>query len=372
MPKRGENIHKRKDGRWEGRYIIGRNNLGKAIYKSVYGKSYTEVKNKLVDIIKNPKYVTCSNCKEYNFRDVIELWMEANRVKFKGATENKYQYLIDTHIAPDLGNIKLSKMSAQIINSFINDKVSNGRIKQEGGLSASYVKSMMLIINSVLQFAVKEDMCPPMSSEIIKPRVEKQEIKILTQFEQKQLEKELTTNIDSTKLGILISLYAGLRIGEICALKWENIDFTNKVICVRSTVARVLDENKKSISIIDKPKTKSSVRDIPISSSLLPYIIQVKRNSKSDFVISDKLDFINPRTYEYRYHKVLKSANVPPINYHALRHTFATRCVEVGVDVKSLSEMLGHANVSITLNTYVHSSMELKRNQIEKLSSLSA
>lgn len=215
-------------------------------------------------------------------------------------------------------------------------------------------------------------MCKPLSSRIIKPKTEIRSIKILTPYEQKKLEQELIIDMDCTKLGILISLYAGLRIGEICALKWENIDLNNQVICIRSTIARVLDDSKKSILIIDKPKTKSSTRDIPIASLLLPYLYEMNKKRSSDFVVSDRSDFISPRTYEYRYHKILKKSGLPPINYHALRHSFATRCIEVGVDVKSLSEMLGHSNVSITLNTYVHSSMDLKRSQIEKLSTLSA
>lgn len=375
MAKRGENIHKRKDGRWEGRIIIDRDTTGKAIYKSIYGKSYSEVKQKLVNKIKKEELTNDLNTesyREYLFKDVLILWLKNNRIKFKGATENKYQYLIDTHIIPALGDIKLSKISAITVNNFLENKLLNGRIDKNGGLSNSYVKTMMQIITSTLNFAAEENMCKPLSSRIIKPKTEIRSIKILTPYEQKKLEQELIIDMDCTKLGILISLYAGLRIGEICALKWENIDLNNQVICIRSTIARVLDDSKKSILIIDKPKTKSSTRDIPIASLLLPYLYEMNKKRSSDFVVSDRSDFISPRTYEYRYHKILKKSGLPPINYHALRHSFATRCIEVGVDVKSLSEMLGHSNVSITLNTYVHSSMDLKRSQIEKLSTLSA
>lgn len=375
MAKRGENIHKRKDGRWEGRIIIDRDTTGKAIYKSIYGKSYSEVKQKLVNKIKKQELTNDLNTesyREYLFKDVLILWLKNNRIKFKGATENKYQYLIDTHIIPALGDIKLSKISAITVNNFLENKLLNGRIDKNGGLSNSYVKTMMQIITSTLNFATEENMCKPLSSRIIKPKTEIRSIKILTPYEQKKLEQELIIDMDCTKLGILISLYAGLRIGEICALKWENIDLNNQVICIRSTIARVLDDSKKSILIIDKPKTKSSTRDIPIASLLLPYLYEMNKKRSSDFVVSDRSDFISPRTYEYRYHKILKKSGLPPINYHALRHSFATRCIEVGVDVKSLSEMLGHSNVSITLNTYVHSSMDLKRSQIEKLSTLSA
>lgn len=181
-------------------------------------------------------------------------------------------------------------------------------------------------------------------------------------------------NIDETKLGILISLNTGLRIGEVCALSWDDIDFERQIFHIRSTVARVksMDSGVNSKLIIDKPKTKSSLRDIPIPSKLLTILVSMKKQSKGKYVVSAENSFVSPRTYEYRYHKILDEYNIPSVNYHTLRHTFATRCIEVGVDVKTLSEILGHANVSITLNTYVHSSMELKRQQLEKLSILSA
>ena len=364
MPKRGENIHKRKDGRWEGRYKKGVDSTGKTKYGSVYGKTYKEVKAKLTNILQSSMQEPTPN-KEYSFKEVLLLWMKINCMKYKGATETKYQYLIDMHILPDLGHIKISQLTALTINSFLNQKLQSGRLDKSGGLSPSYVRSMMLIINSALQFAVNEQMCLPLHTPICKPSVEKKELQILSLRDQKKLEAQLCCDMDTTKLGILLSLHTGMRIGEVCALTWEDIDFSEHIIHVRSTVARV-----KNGLIIDRPKTKSSLRDIPITSVLLPLLLAMKQRSNSRFVISDNGSFISPRTYEYRYHRLLARYGIPSICYHSLRHTFATRCFEVGVDVKSLSEILGHANVSITLNTYVHSSMDLKRKQIEKLVAL--
>lgn len=313
MPKRGENIHKRKDGRWEGRYIKDRDFAGRAIYKSVYGKSYAEVKYKLSEIIKNPSLNDLNCYKEYLFKDILSMWLQANKMNFKGATENKYQYLIDTHIIPDLGEMKMSRITAKTINAFIENKIQNGGIKNNESLSNSYVRSMMLIINSAIQFAVDEHMCRPLNGKISKPKLEKNEITIFTPFEQKRLEFSCQSNIDCTKIGVLLSLYAGLRIGEICALKWSDIDLSNRIIHIRSTVARVIcnDGLQKSAFILDKPKTESSIRDIPISSVLLPYLIEMNRKSNSEFVISNKTEFLNIRTYEYRYKKLLKSAGLP-------------------------------------------------------------
>lgn len=198
---------------------------------------------------------------------------------------------------------------------------------------------------------------------------------MLSSQQQLVLESLLQTDTDETKLGILISLYAGLRIGEICALTWNDIDLNNKVIYVRNTVVRVKSaagDSAKTHLIIDTPKTAASLRCIPICSTLLSALTSCSARATSQYVVSYTSNFVSPRTYDYRFKKLLDACQIPRINYHALRHTFATRCIEAGVDVKSLSEILGHGDVSITLNTYVHSSMDLKRIQLEKIACVSA
>lgn len=376
MSKRGDNIHKRKDGRWEGRYKKGRKPDGSIMYGSIYAKSYREVKTKLSEIAKEMPEQNTPLTSEKTFGDVLELWMENNRIRLKGGTINKYRNLIDTHIMPELGSVKLNNITSTVVNNFLTQKLQKGRIDKTGGLSASYVRSIMLIVNSAIKFAVAEQMCLPLKTPIMKPSNSKTEITVLSVDEQKRLETHLRSDLDPTKAGIYISLHTGLRIGEICALAWDDVDFKNRIIKIRHTVARVRDAERKKESatklIIDTPKTPSSTRDIPISSDLLPILEEIHNFSSSAYVISETTEFISPRTYEYRYHRLLDESGIASVNYHALRHTFATRCIEAGVDVKSLSEILGHSNVGITLNTYVHSSMELKRSQLEKLSSISA
>lgn len=374
MSKRGDNIHKRKDGRWEGRYKNGRKPDGRIRYGSVYGRSYREVKEKLEIISSEGGKTLLSRKTEKCFDEVLALWMENNKLRLKGGTINKYQNLIDAHISPELGAIRLSELTSTRINSFLSEKMSSGKLNEKGGLAPSYVRSIMLVISAALKFAVEEDLCLPLKTPICKPTINKPEISILSLKEQKGLETYLLHELDPTRTGILLSLHTGLRIGEVCALLWEDIDLVCGIIKVRHTVARVKSDDSSNATrlIIDTPKTKASIRDIPISSSLLPLLMKMKEDSVSPYVISDTNSFVNPRTYEYRYHRILEKCNINSINYHALRHTFATRCIEVGVDVKSLSEMLGHANVGITLSTYVHSSMDMKRSQLEKLSLLCA
>lgn len=376
MSRKGENIRKRKDGRWEGRYKKGIKENGTTDYGSVYGKTYKETKHKLIIAKQNLAAKTVPKNVERRFGEVLKLWEQTNQIRLKGGTKQRYEYLIETHISPELGKLKLSQLTSTTINTFLLKKLQNGRLDGKGGLAPSYVSSIMIVISAAINFAVAEQMCPPLKTPIYRPTAEAEELQILSLEEQLLLEEFVKNELTPTKVGIMISLYTGLRIGEVCALSWDDIDLKNQVIHVRHTVARVKNDNPaskgKTKLIIDEPKTKASKRDVPIPSTLFSIIQEYKCISTSEFIVSDKTVFISPRTFEYRYHKVLDMCGVSSVNYHALRHTFATRCIEAGVDVKSLSEVLGHANVSITLNTYVHSSMSMKKCQLEKLTALTA
>lgn len=375
MPKRGENIRKRADGRWEGRYKVETPLNAKTKYHSVYGKTYKEVKDKIRLILSQTALLNEKKQQQpILIKEAIIQWMNSNKSMHKGATEVRYEYLIEKHIIPELGDTPLSSVTSSLLTDFMNRKFEHGSLNGDGILSPAYVRSIMSVVVSVLQYAGNEGLCPPLHIKLQKPSIDKRERKVLSVFDQNRLEAALMHNIDATKLGILISLNTGLRIGEVCALSWNDIDFERQIFHIRTTVARVksTEIGVRSKLIIDKPKTKSSLRDIPISSKLLPVLVFMKNQSNGKYVVSADNRFVSPRTYEYRYHKILDAYNIPSVNYHTLRHTFATRCIEVGVDVKTLSEILGHASVSITLNTYVHSSIDLKRKQIEKLATFSA
>ena len=339
-------------------------------YLSIYGRTYGEVKKRMKQqrgTILQKDLISKSN---KSFDDVLKMWIENNRLKNKGGTINKYQSMIDAHISPALGNVKITQITAFMVNTFLQEKLENGRLDGKGGLSSSYVRTLMIIIQSAIKFAVDEQLREPLKSPILKPSITKKDLEILSRDEQKRLEENVMCSADPTRLGIYISLQTGLRIGEVCALSWNDIDFENQIIRVRHTIARIRDEGcekNRTKLIVDDPKTKSSVRDIPISPFLTDMLRSSYEISDSEYVVSTTPGFVSPRTYDYRYHKIIAVLGITQVNYHALRHTFATRCIEAGVDVKSLSEILGHANVAITLNTYVHSSMDMKRTQLEKM-----
>lgn len=177
MPRRGENIRKRSDGRWEGRYKVSSNIQGETKYLSIYGKTYNEVKNKLRDISKSDTNATV-NQKDTTLSDILKLWKKANHIKHKGATEAKYEYMINKHILPTIGNVKISSINTIMLNQFAEQKIKYGRLDGSGGLSSSYVRSMMIIINSTLKYAVNEGICMPLKGSIYKPTIEKPQLKV--------------------------------------------------------------------------------------------------------------------------------------------------------------------------------------------------
>ncbi len=371
MARHGDRIRKRKDGRWEGRYKTGNNSLGRTVYASVYGRSYTEVRTKLREQEQLEQSMNTEQKVRLRFSDCAEKWLLCKKLQLKKATVHKYEYLLQKHIIPVLGDQFISTIDTCTINNFAESKLTAGNVYKGDNLSKSYVRSMVLIIHSVMTYSAQNGWCRPIPTKVYMPSSEKKELPIFSISQQRTLEKHLIANLTHTSVGILITLQTGLRIGEVCALTWEDLDFLNNILYVRATVSRIGNPiGNGTILIIDTPKTKSSVRAIPFRNSLLNALETIKMQTTSKYVISEKTTFMSPRTFEYRYHKILKELHLPNLNYHALRHTFATRCIEYGVDVKSLSEILGHANVSITLNTYVHSSMDMKRTQLDKLPTL--
>jgi len=368
----GENIHKRSDGRWEGRILIITDS-GTKKYKSIYGKTYHDVKRKVKEsrII----YQENNNREKHLFIDVSEEWLILQATNHKEATLLKYRTIIESHLINEFGKVDVKKITEPMITKFISDKQACGNLKTKGSLSPSYVKLILVILTAILDYAAGMEYRAPLKGNYIsKKTTKKSEANCLDINSQKILENYITLNINENTTGLSLALYAGLRIGEICALKWENIDLTNNVITVAHTVSRVRDSDNttgtKTKLIIDNPKTENSKRIIPITSKLRRILLVMKENSVSEYVISNNEHFVSPRTFEYRFHKILDICNIKQINFHGLRHTFATRCIEVGIDIKTLSELLGHASVDITLNTYVHSSLDRKKDEIEKLSQL--
>ena len=343
MARRGENIYKRKDGRYEGRYIKYYNVSGKAVYGYVYSRSYAEVKELLA------KHKTAKPAKQGKntlLSEWLKSWMESQGT-LKPTTKQIYKSHIDNYINPNLGNIPLKKLNSDILQEFINSL----------SLSASTIKTIFSILKSALSSAEDNGLIENTYNKVKVPKKEKNITQVLTVSEQKRLENVLTENID---IGIWICLYTGLRIGEVCALKWPDINFESSTLTVNGTQART----ENGIEIIS-PKSRTSRREIPIPKILFDKLKALPRDCEC--VLSKNNKPVQIRTYRRHLKKLLQKANLPDIKYHALRHTFATRALEVGMDYRTLSEILGHSSVGITLDLYAHSLKEHKRSEMNKL-----
>lgn len=352
MPRRGENIYKRKDGRWEARYIKEITADGRKKYGSVYAHNYKDVKAKQRQSLLHPTKVVC-NSMNLTVSVMISEWLDNIKNQVKPNTYQKYESVCKNHIVNELGSLLVKLISNYTIINFTN------KLKEKN-LSAKSINDILIVLGLAFKYVEEE-------YEITAPRIrylkeEKKEMRVLSVNEQLQLTTYLNCNTDIYKFGILLALYTGIRVGELCALRWS--DITDEYIQINKTMTRVKTENSRTEIKIGSPKSHSSKRYIPTPQCLLPLINQFRN---SGYVLStDKLDYTEPRLMQIKFEKMISESGLEKTNFHALRHTFATRCVEAGVDVKTLSEILGHSDVKTTLNRYVHSSFELKQKSMEQ------
>lgn len=345
MPRKGENIYKRKDGRWEGRYKVGASK-----YHSIYGKSYQSVKEKLTVLRVAPAPVNSSG--KLTVKELFEEWLSAVRLRVKESTYANYRMKADKHILPEFGRMRYGTLTVNDVHSFIESKLNSG-------LSAKYVCDIVIVFKSMGRYIAKIHGFRNILADVVLPKVQKKDMTLLTDGQQKNLCRYLLNNRNNTSICVLLSLYTGLRVGEVCGLKWSDIDFEKSILIVRRTVQRIRTGIHETKLIVDSPKSRNSRRSIPIPSFLME-ILQKIRSNDNCYILSGSDKIIEPRTLQHRFKSLLKKADLPSVNYHSLRHMFATNCVRAGFDVKTLSEILGHAAVETTLNRYVHSSMERK------------
>lgn len=373
MARKGENIYKRKDGRWEGRYIKARTYNDKPVFGYVYSRSYAETKQKLVQAKAE------SNTKPANisvtgitYKALIQMWLCDVKARTKESTYSHYVHSIETHIIPRLGSLTLKQLSSEKIDCFIEELLENGRVDKSGGLSPKTVSDLAAIVRSTLRFASERGYDCPCCNKRLSIKKSYTTIRVLSKEEQKRIVKVLLDSTDFYKMAVIISLYMGLRVGEVCALRWCDLDLDAGVLHVRNTVQRIQnisqDANSKTRIIISSPKSQCSIRDIPIPDCIKPIIANFQGSPNTHVVSTPGKEFTEPRVLQYHFSKYVEKAGIDKANYHSLRHTFATRCVELGFELKCLSEILGHSNVNITLNRYVHTSMELKGKNMELLS----
>ena len=367
MPRRGENIYKRKDGRWECRVL---KSDGK--YQYAYAKTYKEVKDKknmLQEYAKSgePKSVNASQ----SAAQLFESWLRSGLAdRIKPSTYESYYRCLTKYVIPffkEVGNSRITEVQVAQFVKQINDTPS---------LSESYKRKIVSIFKTALRDVLKGTAGYTQLIEAIRlPKAETAAIQVFTIKEQRLIENAAINSEDSRALGILLCFYTGIRLGELCALKWGDIDFEAGTMSIKRTVSRnknFQSDGGKTALLVGMPKSQKSVRKIPLPDFLLEMSSKMKMYAENEncYVLSGASEPLDPRTYQRLFKKILEAAGVKKRKFHAIRHTFATRALELGVDIKTLSEILGHTNVSITLNTYAHSLMEQKKKAIDKLNEM--
>ena len=288
----------------------------------------------------------------------------------KQRTFEQYSRAAQIHILPNLGDFKLTDLTPFVLQKFITGLTENGNKRTGKGLSPNFVKTILSIVRNSLKTAHLVGYLPEYSVNKIKcPRSREKQVECFSAWEQKKIEEAALSAKKDKYRGIILCLYTGLRIGELLALTWNDIDFEKSILSVTKT-CHDGNENGKHLRIIDTPKTENSRRQIPLSKMLVKMLKGIKKKSKCAFVIADGEKPVFIRSYQRTFELLLKKLKLSHKGFHSLRHTFATRALECGMDVKSLSEILGHKNATITLNRYAHSLWEHKAEMMNKLSKM--
>jgi integrase len=293
--------------------------------------------------------------------ELFQEWLFQVKLRVKPSTLETYKLKVYKHIIPEFRKVRFNNISLTMINNFIEKKLKSG-------LSKRYVADIVAVLKSMARYTAKVYGCLNPIEYAPLPKFEPFKPKLLNTEEQRTLQKELLKENTTTSLGVLLCMFTGIRIGELCSLKWSNIDLTNETISITNTLQRIKTNSEHSLTklFMGTPKSKTSIRTIPIPKFLVKLLSKFKSNDEN-FFISNSTKPTEPRTIQYRFKSILKRLHLPLINFHQLRHIFATNCVALGFDIKTLSEILGHSNVEITLNRYVHSSLERKSSYMNKL-----
>lgn len=355
MSRRGENIYRRSDGRYEGRYVIGKKLNGSTQFGYIYGNSYGDVKKRLIqkknELTNNSQSGSCS----ISLREWVRRWqMLKLRSRVKPTTEQTYHTLLKNYILPVLGNEDLATITVEKVIWLITQMKTQK-------YSMTTISFTLHLLSAILNTAVEYELIrnnPCMHIGTVKNDYIREQ-RVLTREEQITLE-------ETNDLSILLALHTGMRVGELCGLKWSDIDWSANTITVRRTVQRVKQKDGTTKLIENTPKTIQSFRIIPLSDKLRERLEKLSGRDE-EFILGKKGRACDPRTLQRRLKVITERNGIKDIHFHSLRHTFATRMVTAGTDMKTVSTLLGHSTVNTTLNIYTHSNLELKKEAIRKL-----
>ena len=295
-------------------------------------------------------------------KELLELWLERYmKHTIKIRTYNRYKSICELHLIKDLGEYELDELKPNVLQDFLLKKIDDH-------YSTNTIKGIVSVLKQALRLAITlEFVDKEYCSNLKMPSSEEKEISVFTKKEQQVIESFCLNHKKRNYIGIVISLYTGIRLGELLALTWDDIDFNSNLLTINKTSYSAKVDGKTQI-IVDKPKTKKSNRVIPLPNQLVKLLKIIKKESNSKYVITTRNSgIVGNRSYQRTFKFILKKVNVPYRNFHSLRHTFATNAIELGMDVKTLAEILGHTNAMITLNRYSHSLLNYKIEMMNKL-----
>lgn len=305
--------------------------------------------------------------KDILLKELVKNWLEEKRDFIKESTLAYYQFEMEHYVLPYLGDVPVSKITEKELQSMVLFWQKQGG-KNGGSLKKTTVQNLIMLLKQCLKYAVKEGyLCKFQLNIRFIPSYEERKTKVFSNKEQRMLMHALLEAPSYRTFGILLCLNCGLRIGEVCALRWEDFDFNGQIIHIRRTLQRIYLSNEipHTKVVISAPKTPTSVRDIPLSQKMMDMIGCLTDRREQGYILTNDEYYLEPRTLRKFYMHFLEQHQIKSLNFHCLRHTFATRCIENGGDYKSVSELLGHTTINTTLNMYVHPQVEEKRKCIE-------
>lgn len=373
MGRIGNNVYFRQStGKWEGRFIRGRKANGKLCYGYVSGETETEctVKRDLAAKSFEEKQRRAGMGSKLLFSAVAELWLDSEGRTKKDSTICKYRNNLNLHLKPKFGNRIFTEISRKEVMDYIMELRTKG--DDNGNLmSPNTVKGIISVFRAVVAYGGLQYHLPIADfARLSVGTTEELPLRLLTEKEERRLLEYILSDLDYEKMGILLVLYTGLRLGELCALHWEDIDFKEGTLSVHATMKRIQTPHNpehKSAVVLTPPKSRKSARTIPLHKDILDLLKERAGANGTFFLTGKENSYIEPRTMQNHFKTIIRTAGIAEVNFHALRHTFATRSIENGIDAKILSEILGHASVKLTLDRYVHPSEEQKRRSMNTL-----
>lgn len=303
------------------------------------------------------------------FNEWVAEWLEIQRGQVKYRTYRRYGEILDKHIFPEFGGKELSEITAGELQLFVNKKLSGGNLVTGKGLSSNSVNVIITVIKQLFSKAYDLELVEKDPAYKIKRvRITERKAEAFCLSDQRRIEEYIKAARDDRYAGILLAMYTGMRIGEILALTWDDIDFVRRIVRVRKTRYRIKTESGAYEDITDEPKTASSVREIPLAAGLISMLKTIRGAKRSKYVVANRRgEKMSIRSYQYIFKRIQQKLGIRALNFHCLRHTFATRAVECNVDIKTVSELLGHRNASFTVNRYAHSLFETKQKAVLRI-----